>query len=72
MEEFNDAPREGSNDAPAVIISYPDGFGNVAAKCFGPDMLYSGRVTTEGRTMAATPNHPWCEDGVLDAFEVQE
>ncbi|GGR51361.1 hypothetical protein [Streptomyces roseolus] len=32
-EEWNDAPVERKNDAPAVVGSMPDGFANWAEKC---------------------------------------
>jgi hypothetical protein len=34
-EPFKDAPRSGSNGAPALIIYMPDGFPNLATKCVG-------------------------------------
>ncbi|MEU0940364.1 hypothetical protein [Embleya sp. NPDC005971] len=39
-EPFKDAPRAGTNNSPARIVTNPDGFSNVAAKCDGPNMLY--------------------------------
>lgn len=32
-EPFKDAPRDGSNNDPAVVIEMPDGFSNLATKC---------------------------------------
>lgn len=64
MEEFNDAPRSGNNDDPALTISFPDGFGNVARKCDGPNMVYSSRVTGEGRSITVAPNDPRCDTGL--------
>lgn len=65
MEEFNDAPRGATNDTPADIVTFPDGFGNVAAKCDGPNMVYSSRVTGEGRSITVVPNDPRCDRGDL-------
>jgi hypothetical protein len=62
QEDFNDAPRAENNDDPARTIAFPDGYGNVAAKCDGPNMVYSGRVSADGRTMAVVANDPRCKD----------
>lgn len=32
-EPFKDAPRDGANHDPALIIEMPDGFSNLATKC---------------------------------------
>jgi hypothetical protein len=41
-EPFKDAGRSGQdNNAPAGVISFPDGFSNWARKCDGPNMIYS-------------------------------
>lgn len=39
-EPFKDAPRGETNDSPADLITFPDGFSNVAHKCDGPNMVY--------------------------------
>jgi hypothetical protein len=39
-EPFRDAPRGATNTTPADIITNPDGFSNVAAKCDGPNRVY--------------------------------
>lgn len=59
LEEFNDAPVSGNNDEPAMRISFPDGFGNVAAKCDGPNMVYSA-MNSNGRGVAVVANDPRC------------
>lgn len=42
-EPFNDAPRaQVTNDLPAVIVSFPDGFTNYARKCDDGFRVYSG------------------------------
>ena len=70
-EELNDAPRDNAPVANATVIAMPDEFSNVAAKCFGTDMIYTARNTgtPPGRAVAVSPNHPWCEDGVLTKEE---
>ena len=70
-EEFNDSPKLGNQDEAALRISFPDGFGNVAAKCIGTDLLYSTRNGDGGRGVTVSPNHPWCEDGRLEMSEVR-
>lgn len=41
-EPYRDAPRTSqSNNAPAEVITMPDGFSNVAFKCNGTDGVYS-------------------------------
>ncbi len=41
-EPFKDAPRSGeTNNAPASVITFPDGFSNASRKCDGPNMIYS-------------------------------
>ena len=39
-ERFRDAPRGEINNAPADIITFPDGFSNVSSKCDGPNRVY--------------------------------
>lgn len=60
LEEFNDAPVAGNNDEPAIRISFPDGFGNVASKCDGPNRVYSTRNGDGGRAVAVVANDPRC------------
>jgi len=73
-EEFNDAPKLNNVDTGAVRISFPDGFSNVAAKCFGTDMVYSSTNSPSGsgRSMAVSSNHPWCADGILTEEEQKQ
>jgi hypothetical protein len=60
-EPFRDAPRAATNAAPADIVTMPDGFSNVAAKCDGPNRVY---VVFHGDsaygTVAVAPNDPRC------------
>lgn len=39
-EPFKDAPRAATNSGAADIVTMPDGFSNVAAKCDGPNRVY--------------------------------
>lgn len=60
-EKFDDAPRGVTNDEPADILTNPDGFSNVAAKCDGTTRVY---VLFHGDSpygsVAVSPNHPSC------------
>jgi hypothetical protein len=54
----------GIDSSPAQIIQMPSGFRNVAHKCDGPNMIYSG---SRGQTsdavasgIAVVPNDPRC------------
>jgi PBP1b-binding outer membrane lipoprotein LpoB len=69
-EQFNDAPKLNNVDTAAVRLSFPDGFSSVAAKCFGTDMVYSA-FNANGRAVAVSANHPWCQDFVLTEDEQQ-
>lgn len=62
LGEFNDADVSGENDGPAIIINMPDGFGNLAGKCDGPNFIYSSKVNSSGsaRALAVVPNDPRC------------
>jgi hypothetical protein len=61
LEPFRDAPRAATNTSPADVITMPDGFSNVAAKCDGPNRVY---VVFHGDsaygTVAVAPNDPRC------------
>lgn len=51
------------NHGPATTIDFPDGFRNVAAKCDGPNMVYSGSAGTDDAKPAAVAvvaNDPRC------------
>lgn len=63
-EPYRDAPVGTRNDAPANVITFPDGFGNVAAKCDGTTMVYSlyHRDAKYG-SVAAVPGDPRCKTG---------
>ena len=68
-EESNDANKIDNIDTGAITISMPDGFTNVAAKCVGTDLLYAAK-NDNGRAIAVSPGHPWCEDEVLTREEM--
>lgn len=61
LEPFQDAPRGATNSSPADIITMPDGFSNVAAKCDGPNRVY---VVFHGDStygsVEVAPNDPRC------------
>lgn len=60
-EPFKDAPRNGTNNGPAKVITMPDGFGNAAFKCNGKDgvyTLYHGNSVYG--SIAVVPNDSQC------------
>lgn len=59
--EYKDAGVSGIDETEAELILMPDGFGNLAAKCHGPNMIYSSKVPGDGRSLAVVPNDPRCE-----------
>lgn len=61
-EPFRDAPRSPeTNSGPARVIEFPDGFSNMAAKCDGPNMVYSPYKGDDNRTaIGIAPNDPRC------------
>jgi hypothetical protein len=67
-EGANDSGRVDVPAGDAFVIAMPDEYTNVAARCFGTDMVYAAR-NTNGRAIAVSSNHPWCEDGVLTREE---
>jgi hypothetical protein len=68
-QEGNDAGKLSNLDTKALIITMPDGFSNVAAKCVGTTMLFSA-MNANGRAISTVADHPWCADGVLTKEEV--
>jgi hypothetical protein len=49
---------------PASIIQFPYGFRNVAYKCDGPNMVYSGSAGADDNlppSIAVVPNDPRCK-----------
>lgn len=68
-QEYNDAGKLANLDTKALVVTFPDGFGNVAAKCVGTDLVYSA-MNSNGRGVAVSSAHPLCEDGVLTRDEM--
>lgn len=49
---------------PATIVQFPYGFRNVAYKCDGPNMVYSGSAGVDDSlppSIAVVPNDPRCK-----------
>lgn len=63
-EPFQDAPRGETNNGSADVMTFPDGFSNVATKCDGPNRVY---VLFKGDavygSVAVAPNDPRCTGG---------
>lgn len=63
-EPLKDAPTGARNQDPADIMSFPDGFSNVATKCDGPNRVYVAFKGDENRAaIAVVPNDPRCSGG---------
>lgn len=63
FESWKDAPVSGRNEKPASLITFPDGYGNVATKCDNGNRVYSSFVGSDGsagRALAVVPNDPSC------------
>jgi hypothetical protein len=61
VERFQDAPRAATNTSPADVITMPDGFSNVAAKCDGPNRVYVVFHSDSAYgSVAVAPNDPRC------------
>lgn len=60
-EPFADAPRGATNKGPADVMTMPDGFSNVAAKCDGTNRVYVifKQDYTYG-SIAVAPNSKLC------------
>lgn len=60
-EQFNDAPRGETNEGRADIITFPDGFSNVAAKCDRGNRVYViFKADNTYGSVAVVPNDPSC------------
>lgn len=66
-EPFKDAPRSGErNNAPAGLISFPDGFSNASSKCDGPNRVYVAfHGDSKYAAIAVVPGDPRCARGTL-------
>lgn len=62
MEPYKDAPRSGTtNNAPADVIEFPDGFSNLATKCDHGNRVYVAFKGDMNRAaVAVVPNAPGC------------
>jgi hypothetical protein len=58
-----DAPVGSSDDSPAVVINFPDGFANVARKCDGPNAVYTH---TREAAPVVVANSPVCTGAETD------
>jgi len=64
-EPGRDAPTGTRNQDPADLISFPDGFSNVATKCDGPNRVYVAFKGDANRAaIAVVPNDPRCTRGL--------
>ena len=60
-EPFKDAPRGETNNSPADLITFPDGFSNVATKCDGNNKVYViYHADAAYGSVAVSPNDPAC------------
>lgn len=60
-EPYRDAPTGERNSGPADVLTFPDGFSNVAAKCDGTTRVYVAFKADQNRAaIAAVPNAPQC------------
>ena len=64
-QPFDDAGRTATeNDAPAQIITMPDGFSNLASKCDGPNRIYSAfHGDNHYGALAVVKDDPRCTSG---------
>lgn len=62
VEPFNDAPRSKvENSTPADIVTFPDGFSNVATKCDHGNRVYSAyHGDSPYGAISVVPNDPTC------------
>jgi hypothetical protein len=68
-ESSNDSSKLANDLSGAMVLAFPDGFSNLAAKCFGTTMVFSTYHANDGRAVAVAPGHEWCTDGVLTVEE---
>jgi len=61
-EQFNDAGRGSTNDAKADIVTFPDGFSNVATKCDNGNRVYVVfRGDGQRAGISVVPADPSCD-----------
>lgn len=63
-----DAPvqNRAGDDAPAVVVNFPDGFANIAFKCLNGSGLY---VTTRNAAPVVVKDDPSCSGSTVRSFE---
>jgi hypothetical protein len=62
-QPFKDAPRNGADNSPALVIEMPDGFSNLATKCVG-GVRYTVAYHGDSKYGAvATVVDPSCRNG---------
>lgn len=60
-EPFKDAPRGATNDAPGDLVTFPDGFSNVATKCDHGNRIYTAYHADKAyAAIAVVPNAEDC------------
>lgn len=60
-EPFRDSSVASRNDRPADVMTFPDGFSNISAKCDGPNRVYVAFKGDDNRAaLAVAPNDPRC------------
>lgn len=60
-EPFNDADIAGTNDEPADIVNFPDGFSNVSTKCDHGNRIYVVyHADSPYGSVAVVPGDPTC------------
>lgn len=61
MESGQDVPIQTRNTDPAQVFNMPDGYGNFAAKCDGPNRVYTiFHGDSPYGAIAVVPNDPRC------------
>lgn len=60
-EPFKDAPVSGRNTDPADLVTFPDGFSNIATKCDHSNRVYTVyHANSPYAALAVVPNDPTC------------
>lgn len=61
-EQYKDADRGTTNSGPADVMTFPDGFSNVSAKCDGPNRVYVAfHADAAYAAVSVVPNDPRCK-----------
>jgi hypothetical protein len=60
-EPYKDAPRDGANNDPAMIIEMPDGFSNLATKCVSGVRYTVAYKGDDNRASVTTVLDPGCK-----------